>query len=748
MSSGPFRSRVRPWYLVIPLLTGLAAPAIASRSHAGSDSGGAGYPVIKVLSNRADLISGGDALVEVVPPAGLRLHDLTVRLNGRDVTRRFGVRATDHRFVGLVTGLHLGRNPLVATARPTNNSARIVITNHRSGGPIIAGEQVRPWFCQTQEAGFGKPRNARCDVTPHYDFFYESTDPAKSGLQPYDPKSPPSDVATTTTDQGEKVPFIVRRETGVVDRGWYVWALLYNPKQPWTPQDPQRGWNHKFVYTFGGSCGVSHFQGSPPDVFSSTPLGSGTPEIPVAGWNPVDQLASGFAVGTGSLQVLGNDCDVAVSAEGLMMQEERIREQYGEIRYTIGTGCSGGSMQQFEIAEEFPGLLNGLIPSCTFPDASRTSTGQWDNVLLERYFEQTSPYLWADEQQQAEVYGQASSTGYTAAAVAIGGLIDPTTGCGTSGHKSWMYDPKTNPHGARCTLQDFNVGRWGRRTDGKARIPWADDGRQYGLVPLQSGEITPLQFADMNAKVGSLNIDGVWQSRRATGAEHGNLPVFKTMHRVGGMNDMRQVAQVPIIDVRGTVTNNYEFHMDQYDYTIMERLKRSNGTDANFVLFKHDGGTFYVPKDISALAFKLMDQWLTTIEQDRRHLSLPSKVIRDKPAQAVNSCWVGTQRVTDQEICRLYPYYSQLEIAAGQDDRWEIVKCQLKPLRKADYAAFGISFTDSEWAQLERAFPHGVCDYTKPGAGQVPSRPWMSFGSRAGVGRPLGAPPHSVGIRD
>jgi hypothetical protein len=92
MSSGPFRSRVHPWYLVIPLLTGLAAPAIASRSHAGSDSGGAGYPVIKVLSNRADLISGGYALVQVLSPAGLRPHDLTVRLNGRDVTRRFGVR--------------------------------------------------------------------------------------------------------------------------------------------------------------------------------------------------------------------------------------------------------------------------------------------------------------------------------------------------------------------------------------------------------------------------------------------------------------------------------------------------------------------------------------------------------------------------------------------------------------------------------------------------------------------------------
>jgi hypothetical protein len=49
---------------------GAAAPAFAASPS----------PQIRVLSNRADLVSGGDALVEVVP-AGAR-----VEVGGRDVT--------------------------------------------------------------------------------------------------------------------------------------------------------------------------------------------------------------------------------------------------------------------------------------------------------------------------------------------------------------------------------------------------------------------------------------------------------------------------------------------------------------------------------------------------------------------------------------------------------------------------------------------------------------------------------------
>src|SRR3712207_1114342 len=84
---------------------------------------------IKVLSNRADLISGGDALVQVTP-AGSR-----VELNGQDVTSKFGNRP-DGRYVGLLEGLKLGVNEVVAAGH------RITIKNHPIGGPVFAGPQI------------------------------------------------------------------------------------------------------------------------------------------------------------------------------------------------------------------------------------------------------------------------------------------------------------------------------------------------------------------------------------------------------------------------------------------------------------------------------------------------------------------------------------------------------------------------------------------------------------------------------
>ncbi len=48
---------------------------------------------IVTLSNRADLISGGDALVEVRVPKSVALNQVRLSLNGRDVTGAFRRRA-------------------------------------------------------------------------------------------------------------------------------------------------------------------------------------------------------------------------------------------------------------------------------------------------------------------------------------------------------------------------------------------------------------------------------------------------------------------------------------------------------------------------------------------------------------------------------------------------------------------------------------------------------------------------------
>ena len=110
--------------LVSPL--GLAGPARAAK--AGLE--------IKVLSNRADLISGGDALVEVLLPAGVSASGVKIDVDGRDITSAFALRPNG-RYMGLVTGLTNGPNLL--TARTPGAGAQITITNHPIGGPVFSG---------------------------------------------------------------------------------------------------------------------------------------------------------------------------------------------------------------------------------------------------------------------------------------------------------------------------------------------------------------------------------------------------------------------------------------------------------------------------------------------------------------------------------------------------------------------------------------------------------------------------------
>jgi hypothetical protein len=67
------------------------------------------------------------------------------------------------------------------------------------------------------------------------------------------------------------------------------------------------------------------------------------------------------------------------------------------------------------------------------------------------------------------------------------------------------------------------------------------------------------------------------------------------------------------------------------------------------------------------------------------------------------------------------------------------MKCQLKPINRADY---NVAFTDAQWASLQTTFSSGVCDYSKPGVGQVAPEPWQTFADGPG-GHPLPEAPTS-----
>jgi hypothetical protein len=684
----------------------------------------AGTIEIKVLSNRADLISGGDALVAIVLPAGVSASSIKVDVNGRDITSAFAIRPNGN-FEGLVSGLAEGPNVLRALKKD-RSGARITITNHPVGGSVLAGPQVQPYICGTT---LGPPQDAQCNAPTRYTYYYRSTDPTKSGFQPYDPQSPPSDVATTTTDQGAIVPYIVRVEDGTADRGYYQIAVLFNPNKLWTPWAPQDGWNRKVWVSFGGDCKPWHQQPTATSTLEEKPL------------------SRGFAVANSGQNKLGSDCNDVVSSEALMMLKEHLTESYGAIRYTMSNGCSGGSMQQNWIASNYPGLLDGIIPSCSFDDIWITMQEAEDCHVLDHYFDSTSPHLWAVPEQQAAVAGYASvsscrtfwdgpNIGYAKT------WFDPTNAAGCSSSPlppPGVYDPQTNPGGIRCTLQDYAVSIWGRRaSDGFANRIYDNVGVQYGLQALVNRKITAEQFVDLNEKVGGIDIDWKYTPSRSVA----DSAALVTAYRSGRVVYPREAAKVPIIDLRGS--SNLEIHTDHHSYVQRARLDMANGNHDNSVIWT-SGGSLAGDATATATAFDLMDRWLTAIHADGRSIPLEQKVVEDKPVDAVDACWVAGEKITDMTYCRVaFPYFADPRLVAGVPWTNNVLKCQLKPLEKSDYPPS--TFTDAQWARLQAAFPTGVCNWNLPSVGFQPSVPWMTFEAGPG-GQPLPPPPASVLVR-
>jgi hypothetical protein len=679
---------------------------------------------IDVLSNRADLISEGDALVQIVVPSGVDPRIVRVDVGGRDVTSAFAVRS-DGRFIGRLENLALGSN--VLTAKLSNkHGSRITITNYPKGGPIFSGQQIQPWLCTTSSNGLGPAQDVQCNAPTRYDFFYMPS--GGGGFQAYDPNNPPADVGTTTTDQGKTVPYIIRQETGTQDRGIYRIAVLYDPTKPFEPWASQDGWNHKLFYPFGASCGTVHSQSSAQNVQNAYALGRG------------------FMVATSSMNVLGNNCNTVTSAESVMMLKERIVERYGEIRFTFGQGGSGGSIGQHMVANSYPGLLQGLTVTQSFPDNTGTTGMEvQDCHLLVHYYTQVSPELWANPAQQAAVNGHKDNVSCVAWEALFSAVDDPHNGCGVDAAHGGDYNEDTNRTGCRGANADFQFPIWGPRPPsvwnqaeqalgrGFGRFHYDNVGVQYGLKALQDGKITTEQFVDLNEKIGGLDIDYhfTFGMRRQADPD-----ATRIAYRTGAVNDGSQLDRVAIIDSRGQGdVDPLGIHTMHHTFALRERLRNANGTDANHVVWRGGtppGGTFVV-----------MDKWLSAVEADTSSDSLEAKIIRDKPPEAANACWVGDTMFTDEAQCDLFwPYFGAPRTVAGGPRAHDVIKCQLKPLNRSDnYGA--LPFTDLQWQRLKGAFPNGVCDYSKPAADRVQSVPWLTYQDGLGGGQPLGPAPAS-----
>ncbi|MCA1833578.1 MAG: DUF6351 family protein [Actinomycetota bacterium] len=697
------------------LLAGLMLLLSGTPGRAGAD----GSVAIAVLSNRADLVSGDDALIAIAVPPGSTLSSVDV--GGTDVTDDF-VAVSTGRYKGLVAGLSNGANVLTATIGD-GSGATLTITNRPQNSSILSGPQIQPWTCAASA------KNMQCDRDPVYTYMYK---PASGGsLIAYDPASPPLDalIGDTTTDNGETVKYIVRIETGAIDRDEYRIAELYQPGLAWTPTSPQPQWNHKLVITHGASCDTGYTAGAAPDVLNDT------------------ALSRGFAVMSNALDNAGHNCNIVTQGESLIMTKERVIDTLGEIRYTIGSGCSGGSLVQQQLANAYPGLYQGITPQCSYPDAWSSAMQYEDYNLMLQYFK--SPSKWGtgvvwDPASIGFVIGHPNPANPITFTTVIPDSGNPTRSCpGLATDK--MYNATTNPGGQRCTLYDYMVNVFGTVDDPAhperstwARVPWDNNGVQFGLKPLLAGKLTAQQFIDLNTKIGGFDIDHNLIPSRTIADDF----AVKALYQSGAINQANNLNQVAIIDLRGPDPG--AFHDVYRTYAIRARLEREHGTAANQVLWRGFvpllGDTNYVAQSIIAI-----DGWLAVVEADHRDVPLAQKIREDR--NVADRCTNGAGVDLPSPVCDgVVQSYTTPRIEAGMPFTDDVMKCQLKSMKRSDY--YPVIFTDAQWSELQTAFPNGVCDYSKQGQFQQSTRAWQTYQDASGNviygGTPLGPPPESV----
>lgn len=721
----------------------VAAGMAALLAACGGDLG-EGALTVATVPTAPEYVSGGQTLVRIDAAPEIDLAEVSVSVAGRpaDVVETpppDPLGRPQHALLALVSGLAEGDN-VIEVAVDGRPAASLTVTNYPIDGPIFSGAHLEPYFCLAELApqndeprrfaigngefldgrGFGED----CSMPTRYDFVYRTAG-EEGAWVPLETPSVPANVAMTTTSEGSRVPFVVRIETGTINRAIYQIAVLYQLSPPMasdvSPWSPPPAWNGRLVYTYGGGCEAGFFQGT------ST-----------GGVLRPDMLGAGYAVASSTLNVNAQGgCNDPLSAETTMMVKEHFAEVYGPPLHTIGSGGSGGAMQQLLIAGAYPGILDGIMPTLTFPDAVTYFIDTEECRLpLRRYLNGRN----LDEETKRAIGGWARWYTCEESLGPRTNRIGPDD-CPEVIPQTERYRSVHNPTGVRCSIYDAMRSVFGTKryeeiaptpvTD-FARSPHDNVGVQYGLLALNQGKISKELFLDLNENVGGWDIDFQWRPERAEGDPVAARIAYETGRVTSGEGGL---AITPIIEERSYLDDSGNFHTSYYSFVMRERLRRDNGHSNNYVMQRHGPGMSLAAENLAR-----MDEWLSSLALDESAEPLAEKVVSAKPRSLVESCYdgEGTQIVepqrfdpdrlydnTEGQCNTLYPPHTGPHMIAGGPLTNDVLKCQLEPLDPGDYR---VVFTDAEWARLQRTFPTGVCDWSKPGVGQdVTQRTWLSF---------------------
>ena len=751
--------RIRRGATAAAAVSTLMLAACGGSDEPGANAAGAA-PTITLLSSKPEYVSGDAVLVDIAPPAtGSASGPLRVTVNGTAVSPSFAADPNNPgHMVGLVTGLSAGANLIVADF--DTMPALAVVTNYGKG-PILSGPRTTPFNCQTQDfvlpdgTRLGAATDADCSAPTKVQYMYRAVGAATLRPLPSTTALPP-DVASTTTTGGATVPFVVRIETGTMNRGIYQNAILFNPLTDPAPGalTPPRGWNRRLIAVHGTGCATGwNIQGSAMGVSPYTATN-------------MTRLGEGYAVFTNTLNHPTNSCNAHLAGETTMMGKQHFIQTFGVPAMTVSVGTSGGAYTSLQVADAFPGLFDGVFIDATFPDALSIAMSAMDSKLLNRYFTANNG-LGVSEGQMVAVSGHKSARAWYDLAVQSGrtdpvsGRIEtiPTAGSFGGPYTAGAYNPAvpasqrwnavTNPTGARATVFDAGRNVYGVDAQGYALRPFDNVGVQYGLAQLNDGTISIDQFLDLNEKIGGYDRDGNYIAGRTSGSEAAIKRAYQSGLQLGGGGGL---ASIPVFDLSNFYDEDNFYHYQWFHFAARERMRQANGDTRNHVMWR--GGVSFadlfgiatpgraeraaVNAKAQADAWPLFIRWVAGYKGAAGAGTQRDKVIASKPAEAVDGCFslsTAPQFIAETQsaatsgasgTCNaIWPTWTYPRAQAGASIAADKLKCELKPVAAGDYK---VSFDAARLARLQAIFPTGTCDWSKAGLGQVAVVPYPSVG--------------------
>ena len=689
---------------------------------------------VSVVAGRADFVSGDTVLLEVTPTEGATLDpaNVDVVVDDQRAVAESGVGAN-----GVLIGLaDLTPGAHQVSVTSAGRSASLDLQVYPQQGPMFSGPHQSPLVCSTEANGLGPTDDPDCVAETQVRWRYIT---ASGEVKPLEsPTERPADAGTATVD-GHEVPLIVRSESGVINRSVY-WISFLAPDiadaaDAGDVPKPNDAWNRRLIYQFGGGCGVSYAQGSS--------MVGGEPGF------DVDLLKRGYALATATFNTFQVACNDVLSAETAVMVKQRVGQLLGPMDLTIGSGGSGGAIQQLLLAQNYPGILDAIVATVPFPDHFSIAPGVVDCGLLQHYFTADGAELTAE--QRTAISGHATIGTCASWENLFLGNIVPSSGCDPGIPASEIYSP-TNPDGTRCTLVDGNINLLGRDpATGFARRPLDNVGVEYGRQALIDNVITVDQFLNLNERIGGYDIDGRVQAERNE-TKPGELRALIESGRVNsGGGDL---GAVPVLLLNIFSDPSGDIHDRFRSFSILERIKSGSGQSENVSLWTRGGGSLIAALTTAGRSYALdmidaADEWATALlgtpgwkeGENVPHGgglgrdALTEAIVDSRPDAAASNCSddsgfsvIGDDaELVDGPCAEKFPVAGNSRIAAGAPISDDVPKCALRP---ADPTAYGVEFTDEQATRLATVFPDGVCDWDAPSPEEsIFKRPWKRYGA-------------------